>query len=90
MKHTPGPWRHDYYGRYDDFIRDGEGNVIAHIGANRSNVEENTANARLIAAAPQMYEALRAMIAHRQHDYLDNEIEPYAACVAAIEKAEGN
>lgn len=44
---------------------------------------------RVYEAAQEMYAALEQMIAHRERDFLDNSIEPYAACVAALRKAKG-
>lgn len=59
-KHTPGPWEV----RYEYNVFAGKRSV-ASAGGYASNgpdelaiVEENKANARLIAAAPAMYEAL--------------------------------
>jgi hypothetical protein len=47
-KHTPGPWVIDAYG---DVTANGEdvAHVVGHYGE-----EENSANARLIAAAPDL------------------------------------
>jgi hypothetical protein len=70
-EHTPGPWwfsQHDSIGRYDI----GQGDVVMFRSVLRSdsgpgeapitdNRDEHTqANARLIAAAPDLLEALRA------------------------------
>lgn len=58
--HTPGPWRYDVESEavfYDD------GNIcpnIAFLNENTSG-EQNLADARLIAAAPDLLEALRAV-----------------------------
>ena len=49
--HTPGPWRVER-----PYIR-GAGRVIASLESGRNEVED-TANARLIAAAPELYETL--------------------------------
>ena len=63
-KWTPGPWQLTDLGDYGDF--DGLSRVIlgddmrfAAVHAGGPNHEENDANARLIAAAPDMAEALR-------------------------------
>ena len=49
--YTPGPWRVER-----PYIR-GAGRVIASLESGRNEVED-TANARLIAAAPELYETL--------------------------------
>lgn len=71
-KHTPGPWKYETY-RRRALIRSGNGWVsrgtgdgydIARIAAGEhavSSVAEEEANARLIAAAPEMLEALQAI-----------------------------
>jgi len=61
-KHTPGPWSFDYGtvppdgpGTYADIYVDGGDTIIAHFN---NQIVEGLANARLIAAAPAMLEAL--------------------------------
>ena len=49
---------------------------------------DNEADARLFAAAPAMYEAIRKVIEHRAKEYLDNTVEPYCSLVAALAQAE--
>lgn len=66
-KHTPGPWSWDSGvvppdgpGRYSDIYVDDGDKIIASINEfPESSPEEGKANARLIAAAPDMYEALK-------------------------------
>ena len=94
-KHTPGPWaerppsRH-FGGDYTIIHSgdDGDEDSIAHVWEPH--------NARLIAAAPEMLEALRAAAPiMSESDYGDSEWgdpdgwEAYGKVVAAIEKAEG-
>jgi len=81
-KHMPGPWS-----RYNDgpcpniFIESTKGGSVCKI-ANNSYAE---ANAHLIAAAPELLEALEAVI-----DYAPHEEFPFTAQVkAAIRKAKG-
>ena len=63
MGHTPGPWAKQItagdhgYNIYDE----GDGPTIAHVYGG-----ENEANARLIAAAPQLLEALEALAGRTQ------------------------
>ncbi len=74
-KHTPGPWeveelkRHfdqEYLSLHNNFILIGnENNSIAYIPAIHPEAE---ANAHLIAAAPEMYEALKRLLAAHDAD----------------------
>jgi hypothetical protein len=83
--HTPGPW--DYYdmAAYGIAICKGGiggqnvGHAHMYVGL---TAEETTANARLMAAAPELLEALRAL-------YSAETVETRAAARAAIAKAEG-
>ncbi len=68
-KHTPGPW---YYTRYDSvepygkfaICKQGERSVATTTGGALSDLaNENEANARLIAAAPDLLEILIALTA---------------------------
>ena len=71
-EHTPGPWAH-----YDD--RDttqrheiaATGKTVARIYCTNGHEEEDDANARLIAAAPELLSALEA-IAQIQRDRCEN------------------
>lgn len=86
-KHTPGPWRiahpedlADKYG-VDLLVRTDKRRVAIGLGPERgepgSAIAETDANARLIAAAPEMFEALERAAAHLPSD---EEILDYAAC----------
>jgi hypothetical protein len=94
-QHTPGPWV-----IYDD-SNDGKTNRI-DIAARGKTVariyhsvpEEDLPNACLIAAAPDLLEALKACIPHLERDdhhtdALSRERPHYAAARAAIAKATG-
>lgn len=69
--HTPGPWHTDYRktsrGGYSQEIFDGAGEVIATAAwfpvrlSDTHTTTNREANARLIAAAPTMLEALKAL-----------------------------
>jgi len=82
-KHTPGPWNF-----YDDTTSTGRieivalGKTVARIY--RSVPEEDLPNARLIAAAPDLLEALRAAKRH-----LSVTSPEWEAADAAILKATG-
>lgn len=110
MSHTPGPW--NYCGEDDgDFVVFGgknEGVFICNVGfdrvvpANSITVafDVDHANALLIAAAPELLEALRRMV-DRCTRYLEevpisesemfdpNYVGPLTQARAAIAKAEG-
>jgi len=69
-KWTPGPWRYD--------VQDGEVNgrpdasvLVTDLDVSSSvdDDDERDANGRLIAAAPDLYEALRTL-AHEAHGFL--------------------
>ena len=58
MSHTPGPWEYD--GLFTIFITDSAGNEW-HIASIKHHQDEvSKANARLIAAAPELLEACQA------------------------------
>jgi len=93
-KHTPGPWyleEHYLTVQVNDEEVDFHGNPIKFIIA-RAN---DTANARLIAAAPELLEALQTLTKwanvagcdREEGSILDNNIK---AARAAIAKATGN
>ncbi len=107
-KHTPGPWRVEdgttlVWGNCnpDDNSSRGMGYPIAESRINPSGnwstgpyADEGEANARLIAAAPELLEALKAAVSQV---HLTNSSEPmspdvkrvFDQCCAAIAKAEG-
>ncbi len=84
IKHTPGTWKQEYCGR--DRIRiykESDQRRIATVAVKTTTMDE--ANARLIAAAPELLEALRRLEDARKRGDLD--ITEWAAARAAIEKA---
>lgn len=58
--HTPGPWKIDRRRSWDE-VRDAKGIVLAQVTGLGRDAQEAQANARLIAAAPNLYEALKAL-----------------------------
>jgi len=84
--HTPGPWLQVASGPW---VVGGGGRMVALLHtANPPAPHEYAANARLIAAAPEMLKALKVA-----RDWLsdeDPEWEPRKIVDAAIAKAEGN
>jgi len=84
-QHTPGPWIQDIRNPEDiaGYVFDPSGEVICRVNL-RTKISIN--NARLIAAAPELLEALTSVL-------LENEPQPnkpgYKAALAAIAKATG-
>ena len=101
-KHTPGPWHLHPYDRgawevttHADYLHPGS-LVIAARSDLSHRAAESTANARLIAAAPELLAACRtAMLACQDNLRMwqyKNEIklmEAFEACKAAVGKADG-
>lgn len=102
-KHTPGPWRH-HLGRGSNprfHIQNQGGYQIAStvtLVMHRLAVEENTqreANARLIAAAPELLEALQGMVdsyGQAACECIDPHVPGHCPCCiarAVIAKAKG-
>ena len=61
-QHTPGPWQ--YWPSIGQVNRPGDPNQICNIPPNgdKKPADENDANARLIAAAPELLEACKAIL----------------------------
>jgi len=107
-KHTPGPWEYltetTYAGDYPYSVghKVKIGNEILTISCHGYGAdkffEEAAANARLIAAAPEMYEALRWLL-HLAHDVSkagpdfpvteEEWADAWESAKAALERAEG-
>ena len=73
-KHTPGPWRYCDGGVFSDF--EGKEDItiaqVLRAGINGHNSWEGQTNGRLIAAAPELLEALK-----REHQVIIDEfIDP--------------
>ena len=60
-KHTPGPWQYVFEGGTTAFITEADGSTIICIRTTENTTAHKNlaANARLIAAAPELLEALR-------------------------------
>ena len=90
-KHTPGPWGYD--GAYDVVMRDDVGAWIACVNFEHVDEEQAVADAHLIAAAPEMLEALKRLRAVATQsldiDLIDGGLDALAEVDAAIAKAEG-
>ncbi len=88
-KWTKGPWHLDRFTTADKDITIGE--VAVRIDYDDVNHKEQEANAHLIAAAPELYEALAGLVemagAHPQPDGSING--PWDKAVNALKKARG-
>ena len=60
-KHTPGPWRNEH--DFASICKDNQTLARLYYGEGRSEFESE-ANAKLMAAAPEMLEALEAIVEH--------------------------
>lgn len=95
-KHTPGPWAVTDCAIGGPSVTAGK-SVIADIrtfGGVHANGEQNTktlANASLIAAAPDLLDALKALTHSLDVEDLvhDDQRSSFAAAIAAIDKATG-
>lgn len=91
-KHTPGPWEYREIAPYDDGLGyvSADGNDIIHAGVSDLPAGENRANAHLIAAAPELLEAVHNLMdILRDYDAIDNLDVRIREARAAIAKAEG-
>ena len=58
--HTPGPWRIGRGAQADPFAIEAEARTVAHV--KHAGRDQTEANARLIAAAPEMLDALYDLV----------------------------
>jgi len=94
ITHTPGPWTlHEYHGHVTLKGQCGHDAIINTMGHSCSNpdlYDEEQANARLVAAAPELLEALKRVMDALAYEGVDEDFEAqYAEGEAAIAKAEG-
>lgn len=98
MSHTPGPWKAEEVGAGEIFIIVPDLDAAGQQDGWKSGICEMSKdgdwdNANLIAAAPEMYEALVGVV--RGHDYEERGVEYRHICDACdlaravIAKAEG-
>jgi hypothetical protein len=99
QNHSITPWKTAiaFDRAYIRNIKDAQGEIIAQIPDWEDGLSETTANARLMAAAPDLLEALRDLLSRAEseldqtatHDGLAN-CDALARCRAAIAKATGD
>lgn len=102
-KHTPKPWHaarmnsttinvvpHRIHGFRAMLVGGSDGQVVAHTFG--KTAEETEANARLIAAAPDLLDAIKPLLSFLESELEGDEAHPFhkdlAAARAAIAKAE--
>jgi len=79
MKHTPVPWTLEYDYSLVMPAKDGNHIVTAGpIGPDEASREEKRANARLIAAAPELLQALQDMLDMTRFQYKEMATYKYA------------
>lgn len=78
-KHTPGPWtidERDYAGvKWDAIIRNRDNDPVACVGMAGYAQNTSEANARLIAAAPDMLEELRDALAALEANFVEPKLQ---------------
>jgi len=92
-KHTPGPWQHsaklsasENHRGFTVWNSDGWG--LADVQPADEDGREGEANARLIAAAPELLEALQAVVSQLEgHDLHNGDVFAINNAYAAIAKA---
>lgn len=69
-KHTPGPWHAKGPDDFWDFniLHDGDSLAVAAVVSNMRPLDEISANARLVAAAPELLAALQDCVAVMELD----------------------
>ena len=88
-KHTPGPWQVGHFDSNMICDSDGANRGCAPIARVEGTAAERRANARLIAAAPELLEALRGLLDPATNEDGEWYRQAREAARAAIAKAEG-
>ena len=92
-KHTPGPWKYDTTKLADWYTRITHCVSISGESEIRLYGNEAEANARLISAAPELLEALEALVdmpdERSIYDISDKEIDLWVKAKKVIAKAKG-
>ena len=70
IKHTPGPWQINNFDPFQVCDADGEARGCAAIAVMHGTAKEKRANARLIAAAPELLAALECLLGDIEQDML--------------------
>lgn len=83
-KHTPGPWK-----AYDEFIYGDNSKTIAELRTYQSGEMPWQANARLIAAAPELLEMVRKLMPYCENSSL-YDLPDFREAKDLIAKIEGD
>jgi NMD protein affecting ribosome stability and mRNA decay len=88
-EHTPGPWQTEPQGEgaRGHWLHDGEEEYVA-LACRRVSRSEEEANARLIAAAPDMFDALERLLDQRKAGFFTEYA--WEAARAALARAKGD
>ena len=89
-KHTPGPWQYAFEGGTVAFITEADGTTVCKLSTLENSTAHSrlAANARLIAAAPALLEALYA-IKLCEFNSMSSRHEMLRLAQQAIERAVG-
>lgn len=89
-KHTPGPWHRNIKpARKYPTIWSGRNTHVAYVEGGTLSDDEIEANINLIAAAPDLLEALESVVAyHCHHSDVGVAGQVYDKAIAAINKAD--
>ena len=93
LNHSITPWKvaHAHSTEYVRHIKDARGELIAEVSAFDDEVSEAIANARLMAAAPDLLAALRDLLDEADLNEVDEYTAPkIEAARAAIARATGD
>ncbi len=93
-KHTPGPWVVTDYGEIKNAEKLDRGDYVCRLPFQsefeRQEMPEASANARILSAAIDMYEALQRIVdVHENGTYKGQMFSAIAHAKQAIDKAEG-
>lgn len=90
-KHTPGMWEAQGNVVFSDTVPNGPecGVLVAACGTNNEGIPEQNANARLIAAAPELLRACHSALTLLRGSGFTDNTQAIAELKAAIAKAEG-
>ena len=88
MTYTQGPWTIDYaMNDYEGHYLNGAGRLVAITNTVENEVtDEDRANARLIASAPDLLECLQNLV---DRGLIVNDNDHYEECITAIARATG-